>query len=141
LANRHGAEHIAAEAQRVLEEQITEIVYPWLKTENTRTLCCAGGVFLNVKLNQRIWYSGKVDKHFVYPKPGDSGLAPGAAMWAACNEARETLADAPLHLYYGPQYSDDEVQALLKARDIRYRYRTGSRMRRRTRWPRIASSP
>jgi carbamoyltransferase len=121
LANRHGAEHIAAEAQRVLEEQIAEIVYPWLKTENTRSLCCAGGVFLNVKLNQRVWCSGNVDKHFVYPDAGDSGLAHGAAMWAARNAAGETLADTPLHLYYGPQYSDEEVQALLEARGIRYR--------------------
>jgi carbamoyltransferase len=121
LVDRHGAENIAAEAQRVLEEQLAEIIYPWLKSENTRSLCCAGGVFLNVKVNQRVWYSGNVDRHFVYPNAGDSGLAHGAALWAACNAAGETLADVPLHLYNGPQYSDDEVQALLKARGIRYR--------------------
>lgn len=121
LVSRHGAEHIAAEAQRVLEEQMAEIIYPWLKTEGTRSLCCAGGVFLNVKLNQRVWYSGNVDKHFVYPNAGDAGLAHGAALWAARNAANETLAHTPLHVYYGPEYSDDEVQNLLKARGIRYR--------------------
>lgn len=122
LVDRYGAKHIAAEAQRVLEEQVAELIYPWLITEDTRSLCCAGGVFLNVKLNQRIWCSAKVDKHFVYPNAADSGLAHGAALWAAHNEAGETLADDPLHLYHGPEYSDDEIQTLLKARGICYRF-------------------
>lgn len=122
LADRHGAKHIAAEAQRVLEEQVAELIYPWLTSEGTRSLCCAGGVFLNVKLNQRIWCSGYVDKHFIYPNAGDAGLAHGAAMWVAHNEAGETLANVPLHLYHGPQYAEDEVQALLKARGVRFRY-------------------
>lgn len=120
LVDRYGAEHIAAEAQRVLEEQMAQVIYPWMERENTRSLCCAGGVFLNVKLNQRVWCSGKVDNHFVYPNAGDSGLAYGAALWAAHNQGGENLAAVPLHLYYGPQYSDDEVQALLKARGIRF---------------------
>lgn len=120
LVDQFGAEHIAAEAQRVLEEQLAQVIFPWMERENTRSLCCAGGVFLNVKLNQRVWYSGKVDRHFVYPNAGDSGLAHGAALWVAHNQGGALPAAVPLHLYYGPQYSDDEVQALLKARGIRF---------------------
>lgn len=121
LVDRFGAEHIAAEAQRVLEEQVAQVIFPWLERENTRSLCCAGGVFLNVKLNQRVWYSGKVDNHFVYPNAGDSGLAHGAALWVAHNQGDVQPTNVPLHLYYGPEYGDDEVSKLLDARGIPFR--------------------
>ena len=121
LVDRYGAEHIAAEAQRVLEEQISQVIFPWLEKENTRSLCCAGGVFLNVKLNQRVWYSGKVDNHFVYPNSGDSGLAHGSALWVAHNQCGVESADTPLQLYKGPEYFEDEIMKLLDARDIPFR--------------------
>ena len=47
LIQQHGREHIAAEAQRVLEEQVKALVYPWLEKEHCRNLSCSGGVFLN----------------------------------------------------------------------------------------------
>jgi carbamoyltransferase len=120
LVDRYGAEHIAAEAQRVLEEQLAQVIFPWLEKEGTRSLCCAGGVFLNVKLNQRVWCSGKVDDQFVYPNAGDSGLAHGAALWVAHNQVDVAPVAEPLHLYYGPQFGDDEIQTLLKSRGIRF---------------------
>src|SRR6185295_13896062 len=82
IINQHGRENVTAEAQRVLEEQAAQIVFPWLEKEKTRDLSCAGGVFLNVKLNQRLWESGKIGQHHIYPNPGDSGLAVGAALYA-----------------------------------------------------------
>jgi carbamoyltransferase len=121
LISKYGREHIAAEAQRILEEQVQEIVYPWLERESTRNLSCAGGVFLNVKLNQRIWESGRVDLHHIFPNAGDSGLAAGAAL-AAYYEANPS---APIHgiedLYWGPQYSEQEIEAALQLRNLEYR--------------------
>ena len=76
---------------------------------------------LNVKLNQRLWESGKISKHHTYPNPGDSGLAVGAALHAyfAANP------DAPIHpiedLYWGPEYSDKEIEETLKLRRIEYK--------------------
>lgn len=60
LIEKYGRENIAAEAQRILEEQTGNIIFPWLERLKTKYLCCAGGVFLNVKLNQRIWESRKI---------------------------------------------------------------------------------
>ena len=57
------------------------VIYPWLERTGTTQLSCAGGIFLNVKLNQRIWSSGRLTAHHVYPNPGDSGLALGAALY------------------------------------------------------------
>src|SRR5436309_11532645 len=47
LIGRYGRENIAAEAQRVLEEQLVGLVATWLSKEKTDVLCAAGGVFLN----------------------------------------------------------------------------------------------
>lgn len=121
LIDKHGREHIAAEAQRVLEVQVGNLVYPWLAREGTRNLSAAGGVMLNVKLNQRLWESGRIDRHHTYPNPGDAGLAAGAALHAYYTHHP----DAPIHpiedLYLGPAYSDAEIEQALTLRRLEFR--------------------
>jgi carbamoyltransferase len=120
LVKRHGAENIAAEAQRVLEEEVKQIIYPWMLKENTRNLSTSGGVMLNVKLNQRLWESGKIDNHHTYPNPGDSGIAAGAALHAYF----QANPNAPIHaiqdLYWGPEYSNSEIEDALNLRQLEY---------------------
>jgi carbamoyltransferase len=118
LAERLGAEHIAAEAQRVLEEQVLQIAEPWLAREDTRLLSCAGGVFLNVRLNQRLRESAAVDRLHVYPNPGDAGLAAGAALLVCHERAQGTPIAGIRDLYLGPEHSDDEIACLLEARGL-----------------------
>jgi carbamoyltransferase len=121
LVDRFGAPHIAAEAQRVLEEQVFQIVFPWMERENTQNLSCAGGVFLNVKLNQRIRESRKVAMHHVYPNAGDAGLAAGAALHAWFSKNPGAAVPVVDNLYLGPGYGDEEISALLKSRNLKYR--------------------
>ena len=121
LVERHGREHVAAEAQRVLEEQTAKLIFPWLERERTRNLSCSGGVFLNVKLNQRLWESGRVARHHVYPNPADSGLAAGAALFAYF-DAHPGARIPPLEtIYLGPEYPAPEIEAALKLRNLSYR--------------------
>ena len=121
LIQKYGRENVAAEGQRVLEEQVKNIVYPWLEREGTKNLSASGGVMLNVKLNQRLWESGRIARHHTYPNPGDSGLAVGAALhvYYSANPG------APIHpvedLYWGPEYSDAEIEDALKLRRLEYR--------------------
>ncbi|MFH0890685.1 MAG: carbamoyltransferase C-terminal domain-containing protein [Candidatus Liptonbacteria bacterium] len=120
LVKKYGRENIAAEAQRVLEEQMMAFVLPWLKKQNTKVLATSGGVFLNVKLNQRIWMSGEVETFHPYPNPGDAGLALGAALYAAHRNG--TLAEKVHdHLYWGPEYGAGEIEKILKLRGLNYR--------------------
>jgi carbamoyltransferase len=122
IVEKHGRENVAAEAQRVLEEQVMSVIFPWMERERTKNLCCSGGVFLNVKLNQRLWYSGKVEKHFVYPNCGDSGLAHGAALECFYRKASTVPPIGSLeHLYWGPEYSDETVVQLVKDRNLRFK--------------------
>ena len=121
LVQKYGRENVAAEGQRVLEEQTQELIYPWLEKEKTRNLACSGGVFLNVKLNQRIWYSGRVDHQHVFPNPGDSGLSAGAALHAYF----QANPRSPIHpiedLYWGPSYTPEQIETILKLRNLTYR--------------------
>lgn len=120
LADKFGKENIAAEAQRVLEEQVIKFVLPWLEKEETKVLATSGGVFLNVKLNQRIWESGKVLHHYPYPNPGDAGLPLGAALYVASLNGSLNF---PIedHLYWGPEYKNEETEEILRERGLEYR--------------------
>lgn len=121
LLSVHSPEDLAAAAQKILEEQVINIAGPWMEKERTANLTCSGGVFMNVKLNQRIWESGKVAKHWIYPNAGDSGLAVGAALQVY----HEANPNAPIgaleHLYHGPEFGNEEIETMLKARHLAYR--------------------
>ena len=120
LADEHSAADVAAAAQEILERQVRGLVQHWLADRSTRRLACAGGVFLNVKLNQRIWYENDLDEHWIVPDAGDSGLALGAALHAW--HAGTSRPPRPLtHLSFGPSYADDAVREVLDARRLAYR--------------------
>jgi carbamoyltransferase len=121
LIEKYGRENIAAEAQRVLEEQSFELIFPWMEKEGTKNLTSAGGVFLNVKLNQRLWETGKIKNHHIYPNAGDSGLAVGAALYAYYSNNPGAEIHHIEHLYTGPEYTNDEIEETLKLRNLKYK--------------------
>jgi carbamoyltransferase len=120
IAEKLGKEDYSAEVQRVAEEQAEKLILPWLEKENTRHFCAAGGFFLNVKFNQKLWYTGKLDSHWTYPDPGDAGLALGAALSVYFEAHPEQPAEKLPHMYYGPEYSAAEIESLLKERKLEY---------------------
>lgn len=122
IAERLGRENYAAEIQQVVEDQAMQILLPWLEKEDTRHLCCAGGFFLNVKFNQNLWYTGKLDTQWIYPNPGDAGLAVGAALHAWFHDKPERRHERLGSLYFGPQYGTDEIKDILDSRGLAYTY-------------------
>jgi len=122
IAKKLGREDFSAEAQRVFQAQVNEIILPWLKKLNTRHLCAAGGAFLNVKANQEIWYSGELDTQWIYPNPGDAGLAAGAALCvyyeAHPKHKHQLLPD----VYFGPEFTNAEIKRTLDERGLEYEY-------------------
>ncbi len=117
-----GRENFAAEVQRIAEEQAENLIYPILKKENTRNLCCAGGFFLNVKFNQRVWYSGNVDHQWIYPNSGDSGIACGAALYVYYVNNPGQKIEKLTTQYLGPEYNNNEIESILKDRKLNYNY-------------------
>ncbi len=120
LAATFGAKHVAARAQQILERQVLSLIGHWLRALDVRRLACGGGLFLNVKLNQYLRNRGGLDEHWVYPNPGDAGLAAGAGLYAwhalACPAATMKLE----HLAYGPAYGEAEIREILDARGLSY---------------------
>lgn len=84
-------------------------VYP----EYTK-LCLTGGLFANVKLNQKINELDWVDEIYIIPPMGDEGLSLGACIYKA-NQLGEIT--HPFHLndvHFGQKYSDDEIFEISK---------------------------
>jgi carbamoyltransferase len=121
LVKQFGRENIAAEAQRKLEEVVLEYVFGWVSKAGCPNTAYAGGVFLNVKLNQRIWYkrADRIREQYVFPNAGDSGLAMGAAL-SAYYKLVPFTGHSLEHLYLGPEYSADMIENLLKERSLKY---------------------
>lgn len=72
-------EDIAAGLQLYTEKMICSWVQEQVGKLKVSKLALAGGVFSNVKLNQRILALPGVDNIYVHPNMGDGGLASGAA--------------------------------------------------------------
>ncbi len=115
---RHGDEiddpyiDYAASIQQLLEDVALHLIDFYLSDilKQSGKLAFAGGVALNVKLNQRIMALPYVDELFVQPAASDAGTAIGAASYAAF-EAGETI-QAQKHVYLGPAYT---TEACIKA--------------------------
>lgn len=101
----------AASIQRLLEEVSLGLIDYYLGDllKETGKLCFAGGVALNVKLNQRIIAMPAVQELFVQPAASDAGTAIGAASYIA-NELGETLHKME-HAYLGPSYTTAQCLA------------------------------
>ncbi len=123
LIDKYGKENIAAEAQRKLEEVVMNLVFGWSEKTSVKNVAFAGGVMLNVKLNQRIWNNrgNIIEEQHIYPNPGDSGLAVGAALLEYYRH-NEYNGHELNNLYLGPEYSNDEIEKLLKIRKLNYNY-------------------
>ena len=117
-----GRENFAAEVQRIAEEQALNFILPNLEIYKTRNLTCAGGFFLNVKLNQKIWYSGKVEKYWIYPNAGDPGISVGAALMAYYSTNPKEKIKKLNNLYKGPEYSNELIKKSLNERQIKHTF-------------------
>ncbi len=112
---KYSREQIAASLQRNLEHQICAFIGHWVRTTGRGDLALAGGVFANVKLNQRIHEIPEVDSLFVYPNMGDGGLAAGAALALSSVVPHELK-----NVYTGRDYDASEYERVLAETDLIY---------------------
>jgi len=113
---------VAAAAQQVLEEAVTDFVGALRKRHPSPRLALAGGVFANVKLNQRLLEDLPTEEIYIHPGMGDEGLAIGAAM-LAFHEGRKARASATRldHVYLGLGYDGASIEAALQAAGLTWR--------------------
>jgi carbamoyltransferase len=119
LNNIH--KNLAASLQKSLEETISKIIEEITITTNCRTLCLAGGVALNCKTNGVIIESGLVDDIFIQPAAGDAGGALGAALQAYVELGYKPKTKME-HAYWGPEFSNEEIEAELKKQNQKFEF-------------------
>lgn len=68
---------LAFAIQNVIESRIIEMVDFWIARTGLYDISLSGGVFSNVRINQRIAEESKAKQVYIFPSMGDAGLAVG----------------------------------------------------------------
>ncbi len=106
-------DNISAGVQRLAEELLCQWVAKGIKKTGIKNIICGGGVFMNVKANQRVLELGEVNEMFIVPSCGDESTAIGAAYWKYVQEGGQDI--TPLGpLYLGPDFTEDQVDKVIK---------------------------
>lgn len=115
LANdflQHRFDSLAYGIQKLAEEVIISMVTTTIEKYDCHDIAVAGGVFMNVKANQKINELDEVTSLVVTPSCGDESLAIGAATYMQLSLTDNNLDSlSPLQdLYLGSEYSDNEIK-------------------------------
>lgn len=113
--------NLAWAAQDKLEEVGIMLAQQAMHKAGSNNLCLAGGVGLNCKMNGVINTRAGVDELFVQPISSDAGTAVGAALWLHRELTGQRPAFTQRHMYYGPGFSDDQIEKTLKECKLSYR--------------------
>jgi len=119
-------EDVAAAAQKLTEDLVVDYISNFVKTTKIYDIALAGGLFSNVKVNQRILESENVKSVFIHPNMGDGGTSVGAAYleYAKFLESKNQrfIPFTIDNVYYGPEFTDDNIlESLMKFDKLDYR--------------------
>jgi carbamoyltransferase len=106
---------LSASVQVLLEDTVTHYSDYWLRRSGMRNIALAGGVFANVKLNQRIHELDSVDSTFIHPGMGDEGLAVGAALFEANRRASYRPRSVIKDVYLGAECLEADCRQAIQA--------------------------
>ena len=111
---------VAFAAQYILENIIIKYIKSKIRREKNVNICLAGGVFANVKLNQKIMEIGNVKNVFIQPAMGDSGLSIGS-IYAFLNEKFNIKPQYLNNVYLGSELkSNFDIKKKFKSRGLNY---------------------
>jgi len=111
---RYSREAFASAVQKHAEEQVIRIVRQYIKETKIHNIAVSGGFFSNIITNMLINELPEVKDFFVFPQMGDGGLALGAAYYFDFQENGKLANKQIDNVYYGPEYSNDEIEEVLK---------------------------
>ena len=111
LLKKYSKKDIAAATQKRLEDVVLDFIKYNIKKKTK--LALAGGVFANVKLNQKISELNKIEKIFVFPNMGDGGLSVGTAALSFYKK-KKYLPRKIDNMYLGPKFSNKEILNQIK---------------------------
>jgi carbamoyltransferase len=111
---------LAASLQALTEEIYFALLNYLYKVTKSQNICLAGGVALNSSANGKIFEKTPFKEIFIQPAASDDGGAVGAAFYLwnhILNQKRSFIME---HAYWGPKYSEDEIELALKKSNLNY---------------------
>jgi carbamoyltransferase len=112
---------LAASVQLVLEENYFALLNFVQKQTGQTAVCLAGGVALNCVANGMIFERTNFRDVYVQPAAHDAGTSIGAALYVQHQELKIPRCFEMRHVYYGPEYSDDDILRALEVAGCSYR--------------------
>lgn len=116
-------DNIAAATQKLFEQLAVEWVKNSIKETGIHKVVCAGGSFLNVKLNKLIRELDEIEDVFFYPAAEDGGVAVGAAMegyYRHCQKNNLLPKKVNItNVYYGQSFSAAQIDKFIKFNRLR----------------------
>ncbi len=107
-------DYIAAAAQQFFEDTLLTWIKNAVNQTRVRNVVVAGGVFLNVKANQKITKLKEIKTVYFTPSPGDDTNAFGACYFGYKQLQPKFIPKPLAHLYLGPEFTQIEIKEILK---------------------------
>ena len=117
LMKKFSREQIAFSAQISLEKTVLKCVKSLSKKKINLVL--AGGVFANVKLNQKIGELKNIRQLYVFPNMGDGGLCVGGAQLAYFKKTRR-VPNKIDSMYLGNNFSEEQIKKEIKKFNLNF---------------------
>jgi carbamoyltransferase len=111
---------IAASVQKHCENLIFHILNHLQKITGLKEVCIAGGVAQNSVANGKILENTNFERVYIPSAAYDAGVSMGSALWFYHNDLENKRNEIVKSSYFGPEYSDDDVKNIIKARNLSY---------------------
>jgi len=113
---------IAAAMQKVSEEAVVHLLNWLFQQTREKNLVLSGGFFMNSVFNGKVLELTPFENLFISSCPDDSGNCFGAALYLYNHILGEDRGVPMSHNYYGPQYTNKEIEETLKGYNLNYTY-------------------
>ena len=122
-----GQEHkdLAASAQLVFEERLFSLLNSLHEVTEHQNLASSGGCMMNSLANGKILNNTPFENLFIPSSASDNGGAIGSALYLHYVEYKNKFEPetSPTTPYQGPEYTDEDILAVLRASKLSYEQR------------------
>ena len=115
-------DNIAGALQYFTENLVIQWIKNAIKQTGISNIMTSGGVFMNVKMNQRILELPEVSKVFFMPSCGDESNVFGAAASFVKNHLDKSLKQN-LSIYLGMEYTKDDIKDFIDKNELSKKYK------------------
>jgi carbamoyltransferase len=120
---------LAASVQQACGTIAAELAERYRKQSGAKSLCLAGGLFLNPVVVSHVERNTGFDRVFVQPAAGNEGTALGAAWYVRHQIQKKPRQAAVEKLDWGPSYSSQDIKQVLDNCKARYRFHVADEQR------------